>query len=216
MYKIINAIVAAIAIACMVALYCASSSLNKTTDRLDATADSLAAARQLNDSLASDACILRQRAVVADSARQKAESSLADMKNKGKEFRLIAVNPTVKKCSAGRELTIDKLTIGPEGTSVKLTFWNSVERGKAAKGNTGRAYIWSWAHIERETYIVAQGRKYKMTRADGIEEAPRTTDVTRKDHLTFTLHFPVIPSSTKEIDLVEPGSDWKLYGISLR
>lgn len=217
MYKKINTAVAVLFVACIAALCFTFYSLNQangrlsdTTTRLDATTDSLATTRQLNDSLAADANHLRMQVAEADSARENAENGLAKLKSSGKGFRLIAINPTVKKentISQGK-VTVNKVTIDPEGTSVKLSFNNP----KTKRGS----YMWTWAQIKKETYIVAQGKKYKMTRAEGIEVSPATTDMEARGSLTFTLHFPVIPSSTTKIDLVEPGTDWQFYGISLR
>lgn len=215
MYKVINTIVAVLVAIGIAALCYSYSSLNEAKDeitetsaRLDATTDSLTAARQLNDSLTADGNNLRKQVAEADAAREKAENGL---KNKVKEFRLIAINPTVEKdkTESTGKLTINKVTIGPEGTSVKLTFNNPKQKGSSH-------HRWDWCSIEKETYIVAQGKKYKMKRAEGIEVYPSTTTVEHKDSHTFTLYFPVIPSSTTKIDLVEPKTEWQFYGISLR
>lgn len=214
MYKVINTIVAVLVAIGIAALCYSYSSLSEAKDeiietsaRLDATTDSLTAARQLNDSLTADGNHLREQVAEADAAREKAENGL---KNKVKEFRLIAINPTVEKdkTDPNGKLTIDKVTIGPEGTSVKLTCNNPKKKGGSHR--------WDWCSIDNDTYIVAQGKKYKMTRAEGIEVFPSTTTIGHKDTHTFTLYFPVIPSSTTKIDLVEPKTVWQFYGISLR
>ena len=75
---------------------------------------------------------------------------------------------------------------------------------------------YSWCSINRDTYISAGGKHFKLVRTEGIEISPNVTYYKNND-ITFTLYFPPIPSTTTQIDLIEPGeSDWKIYGIKLQ
>lgn len=74
----------------------------------------------------------------------------------------------------------------------------------------------AWCCIYADTYITANGRQYKLARTEGINISPQVTYYNYKD-VTFTLYFPPIPSTTTQIDLIEPGTSvWKLYGIKLQ
>ena len=75
---------------------------------------------------------------------------------------------------------------------------------------------YAWCSIAADTYISANGLQLKLTRAEGINISPQVTYYNDKD-VTFTLYFPSLPTTTTQIDLIEPGtSDWKLYGIKLQ
>ncbi len=76
----------------------------------------------------------------------------------------------------------------------------------------------AWCNIDKNTYIVANGRQYTMTRAENIKIAPEKTYFSSAyDVLVFTLYFPAIPSNVTSIDLIESqDSPWKWYGIRLK
>lgn len=70
--------------------------------------------------------------------------------------------------------------------------------------------------IASDTYISANIKQLKLVKTEGINTSLQTTKRNHRD-ATFTLYFPPIPSTTKYIDLIEPGeSDWKIYGIKLQ
>lgn len=77
--------------------------------------------------------------------------------------------------------------------------------------------IEGWCSINPHTYILDDNYKsYTMIKADGIKMAPEKTSFGHKGQtLCFTLYFPAIPQSTTRIDLIEPNSSWKWYGIEL-
>ena len=74
-----------------------------------------------------------------------------------------------------------------------------------------------WCSIDPNAYIVANGKKYKLTNAEGIAKSPETTKYPIMTmSLNFSLHFPAIPSNTTIIDFYENGeSDWFIEGIQL-
>lgn len=75
-----------------------------------------------------------------------------------------------------------------------------------------------WCNIDKNTYIVANGTHYALTRAEGITISPDKTNFTYNGQmLTFVLYFPVLPSNITTIDLIEPVNNGsKFYGISLK
>lgn len=108
--------------------------------------------------------------------------------------------PSVLRTDA-KDLTITKVSITDSYTAIQI-------RSKFTN--------YPWCCIYADTYITANGRQYKLTRTDGINISPQVTFYNNKD-VTFTLYFPPIPSTTTQIDLIEPGtSSWKLYGIKLQ
>ena len=77
---------------------------------------------------------------------------------------------------------------------------------------------YQWFSIYKNAYIVANGQRYTLTRAEGIAMSPDITYFSYAGETkTFTLYFPAIPKSTTSIDFIEAeDSDWRLYGIQLR
>ena len=74
-----------------------------------------------------------------------------------------------------------------------------------------------WISIDRNTIVVAGGKKYKIKDTDGIAFSPGQSWLSYdSEKRYFTLYFPPIPMNTKKINLLEPGdSDWQYYGIHL-
>lgn len=75
---------------------------------------------------------------------------------------------------------------------------------------------YAWCSISEETYIVVNGNRQKLVRADGIK-IMQGGDPTGTGKRDFTLYFPPIPATTSQIDLIELGKgSWKIYGINLQ
>ena len=107
--------------------------------------------------------------------------------------------PSVSKCPS--DLTVTRVSTSTSCTVVEIL---SKPDGHA------------WCSIDSDTYISANGTQYKLVRAEGISISPQVTYYNGYN-ITFRLYFPPIPSTTTQIDLVEPGSSsWKLYGIQLQ
>ncbi len=119
----------------------------------------------------------------------------------------IIEHPLVGVTTAKRE-KIKSVTLSQDYTAIEITSNNLSE--------TDNSY-YTWVMIDKDTYILANGKRYTMTRADGIKIAPEKTYYSYAGQdITFTLYFPPIPETTS-IDLIEPGdSDWKFYNISLK
>ena len=135
----------------------------------------------------------------------------------GKELETIASNniktdssartimdPTVRQTTAERT-KINSVTLAKDYTAVKITTNNE----------SGDSY-YEWCNIDKGTYLVVNGLRYTMTKAEGIKVAPGKTYFSNDGQdLTFVLFFPSISKSAKEMDLIEPGSNWQFYGINL-
>ncbi len=106
--------------------------------------------------------------------------------------------PSVTKCPS--ELTVTRVSTSTTCTVVEIL---------------SKHDEYAWCSIDSNTYISANGTQYKLVRAEGISISPQVTYYNGYN-ITFRLYFPPIPSSTTQIDLIEPGSSsWKLYGIQL-
>ena len=77
---------------------------------------------------------------------------------------------------------------------------------------------YGWVTLDKNAYIVANGQRYTLKRAEGIALSPDKTYFSYAGETkTFTLYFPPIPKTTTFIDFIESAdSEWKLYGIQLR
>lgn len=107
--------------------------------------------------------------------------------------------PSVSRCPS--KLTIKRVTTSTSCTVVEII---------------SKPDGYAWCSINSDTYISANGTQYKLVRAEGISITPQVTYYNGYN-ITFRLYFPPIPSTTTQIDLIEPGSSsWKLYGIQLQ
>lgn len=72
--------------------------------------------------------------------------------------------------------------------------------------------------LDKNACIVANGQRYTITRAEGINFYPKRTYFSRAGETkTFKLYFPAIPQNTTSIDFIESSnSEWRIYGIQLR
>ena len=72
--------------------------------------------------------------------------------------------------------------------------------------------------LDRNAYIVANGQRYTLKKAEGIALSPNKTFFSfTGETKTFKLYFPAIPKNATSIDFVESSdSEWKIFGIQLR
>lgn len=114
--------------------------------------------------------------------------------------------PSVRNSTAERA-KIKSVYIGRDYTAVEIT-WNNLSRNSYYKA----------CSINRNTYIIVNGTRYTMTKAEGIKIAPDKTYFSYAGQdITFTLYFPPIPTSATSMDLIESAdSEWKFYGIKIR
>lgn len=82
--------------------------------------------------------------------------------------------------------------------------------------------LYQWCSIGRNSYILANGKKYYLTKADGIAISPQHTDYPGYDSghevaLHFKLYFPALPKGTTYFDFSEGTVDgWEIKGIKLK
>ena len=114
--------------------------------------------------------------------------------------------PSVRSSTAERA-RIKSVTLGRDYTAVEIIYNNQ----------SGSIY-YQWCNIDRNTYILVNGTRYTMTKAEGIKIAPDKTYFSYAGQdITFTLYFPSVPTSATSMDLIESSdSDWKFYGIKIR
>ena len=104
-------------------------------------------------------------------------------------------------------LYITKVTMGKEYTILEITSYNGGEYQNAA--------------IDRNSYIMANGKKYTLIKADGITYAPVMTDYPGYEtggdvSLSFKLYFQPLPENTKTFDFYERGTEgWWIKGVKL-
>ncbi len=106
------------------------------------------------------------------------------------------------------KLYIEKVTLDPNYTILDMVSFNGGQ--------------YQWCSISKNSYISANGKRYSMTRAEGIECSPKHTDYpewyTGRDvSLRFKLYFPALPKGTTSFDFSEGSVDgWSLKGVELK
>ena len=106
------------------------------------------------------------------------------------------------------KLYIEKVTLDPNYTVLDMVSYN------------GRQY--QWCSISKNSYISVNGKRYNMTRADGIACSPLHTDYPEYDcgrevSLHFKLYFPALPKGTTSFDFSEGSVDgWQIKGVELK
>lgn len=76
--------------------------------------------------------------------------------------------------------------------------------------------------MNRNAYIMANGRKFNLIKADGITYSSTYTDYPnwqsgREVSLAFRLYFPPLPKGTITFDFIEsPTNGWQLKGVELK
>lgn len=106
------------------------------------------------------------------------------------------------------KLYIEKVTLGNNYTVLDMVSYN------------GRQY--QWCSISKNSYIMTNGTRYTLTRADGIAYPPQHTDYPgyesgREVALHFKLYFPALPKGTTLFDFSEGTSEgWRINGVELK
>lgn len=115
--------------------------------------------------------------------------------------------PSVTR-NAANSLKVISVTLENSYTKVVLSDNNRLPNGG----------YYQWFTLDKNTYIVANGNRYTLTKAEGITISPEKTYFSYAGETkTFSLYFPAIPPNTTSIDLIESAtSEWRLYGIQLR
>jgi len=102
---------------------------------------------------------------------------------------------------------------------VSKVYWDAGNTVLEFISYNGRQY--QWCSMNKNAYIMADGKKYTLKRAEGIAYAPNHTDYPNYQSandvsLTFKLYFPEIPQTTRTIDFYESSSEgWIVNNITL-
>lgn len=122
-----------------------------------------------------------------------------------KDTRVIEM-PYVDQSPAMGYLRIEKVTMSETETILDFKLSNRTRDGYCSSLN-----------IAKETYIVVDGKRYNLKKAIGLAVAPEKTEFTGPvDNKIFRLVFPAIPQGATSFSMIEPGTDWKFYGISTK
>ncbi len=108
------------------------------------------------------------------------------------------------------KLYIEKVTLDPNYTILDMVSYN------------GGEYI--NCTMNRNAYIMANGKKYNLIKAEGISYKPTYTDYPnwesgREVSLAFKLYFPPLPKGITTFDFMETPSStdgWQIKGIELK
>ena len=79
---------------------------------------------------------------------------------------------------------------------------------------------WQWCSINKGTYLSANGKRYKLLKAEGIAYHPDHTDYPNYQSandvsLSFKLYFEPLPQGTSTFDFIEINDGWQIYGVTL-
>lgn len=120
--------------------------------------------------------------------------------------QVVVNNPSIASTTASRT-RITKVTANEYETIIEFSGNNNSMTG-----------YYSWVTISPQSYIMANGQKYTLTRAEGIGITPKKTYFNSPDtDYTFKLYFPAIPLNVSTFDFIEsPESEWKFYGVRIR
>jgi S1-C subfamily serine protease len=118
------------------------------------------------------------------------------------------VNPEVYMMpNDNKGLKIRRVRITPTQTILDFEYDNSVNKS-------------GWITISPQTYIYIPdlGKKYEMTRAEGIPVEPNKYHFKYvNEKRTFRLYFPPLPKATSSFNLIESAeSSWKFYGVKIK
>ena len=146
---------------------------------------------------------------VFDEAYEKAKptyttssSFTSAFKRQGNEY----VWPFVKTAT-DKKLYVSKVSLNNDYTVLDMISYNGGE--------------YQWCSIERNSYLLVNGKKYSLQKAENIAYSPSHTDYPNYQSgnnvsLAFKLYFTPIPSSTTEFDFYESASEgWNIRGITL-
>ena len=123
-------------------------------------------------------------------------------KRQGNEY----VWPFVKTAT-DKKLYVSKVSLNNDYTVLDMISYNGGE--------------YQWCSIERNSYLLVNGKKYSLQKAENIAYSPSHTDYPNYQSgnnvsLSFKLYFTPIPSSTVEFDFYESASEgWNIKGITL-
>lgn len=138
----------------------------------------------------------------AQSQRSTVVPSQTENHSKGYPVR---VNKPEISRTSDTEVKIQGVEITSRNTLIYLSYYNT-------------RYYGGWYNVNKDTYIVDKttGRKYTLITAENCAIAPQKSSIAIGETQDFVLCFPSIPATVSEIDLCEPSTGWKFYGIKIR
>lgn len=111
------------------------------------------------------------------------------------------------KTATDKKLYVSKVSLNKDYTVLDMISYNGGE--------------YQWCSIERNSYLLVNGKKYSLQKAENIAYSPSHTDYPNYQSgnnvsLSFKLYFIPIPSNTTEFDFYESASEgWNIKGITL-
>jgi hypothetical protein len=111
------------------------------------------------------------------------------------------------KTATDKKLYVSKVSLNKDYTVLDMISYNGGE--------------YQWCSIERNSYLLVNGKKYSLQKAENIAYSPSHTDYPNYQSgnnvsLSFKLYFTPIPSNTTEFDFYESASEgWNVKGITL-
>lgn len=133
---------------------------------------------------------------------QSSSNSVKEPYASGKTYN----NPIVNR-NMSHNLKVESVVVQDNQTILTLSDNNRTKDG-----------YFQWFCLDKNAYIIANGQRYTLRRAEGIALSPDKTYFSYAGETkTFRLFFPAIPQNTTSIDFVESSdSEWQLYGIQLK
>ena len=111
------------------------------------------------------------------------------------------------KTATDKKLYVSKVSLNKDYTVLDMISYNGGE--------------YQWCSIERNSYLLVNGKRYSLQKAENIAYSPSHTDYPNYQtgnnvSLSFKLYFMPIPSNTTEFDFYESASEgWNIKGITL-
>lgn len=118
------------------------------------------------------------------------------------------IYPKITTNISDSRLYIKKVTLDSKYTILDMVSYNGGQYQNCA--------------ISKNSYLMANGKKYNMIKAEGISYSPTFTDYPgyesgREVSLNFKLYFPPLPKGTTSFDFMESPTDgWQIKGIELK
>lgn len=120
----------------------------------------------------------------------------------------VYIYPKIAYNTSDSRLYIKSVTLDSQFTILDMVSYNGAQYQNCA--------------ISRNSYLMTNGHKYNMIKAEGISYSPTFTDYPgyesgREVSLIFRLYFPPLPKGTTTFDFMEfPTDGWQIKGIELK
>jgi len=111
------------------------------------------------------------------------------------------------KTATDKKLYVSKVSLNKDYTILDMISYNGGQ--------------YQWCSIEKNSYLLVNGKKYSLQKAENIAYSPSHTNYPNYQSgnnvsLSFKLYFTPIPTGTTEFDFYESASEgWNIRGITL-